>query len=74
MINLANDPAYKSVMDSLKTHIDARIADARKNLKDWVDNLRNNVFIKFKLQQVIFTISMVRESGKDQQTNKKYLF
>ena len=30
MINLANDPAYKSVMDSLKTHIDARIADARK--------------------------------------------
>ena len=30
MINLANDPAYKSVIDSLKTHIDARIADARK--------------------------------------------
>ena len=30
MINLANNPAYKSVIDSLKTHIDARIADARK--------------------------------------------
>ena len=30
MINLANHPTYKSVIDSLKTHIDARIADARK--------------------------------------------
>lgn len=33
MINLVNDPFYNSVLDSLKTQIDLRIAAARKKPK-----------------------------------------
>ena len=35
MVNLVNDLSYNSTLDSLKKHIDLRIANARKKPKVW---------------------------------------
>ena len=48
MNNLINNSNYINIIDSLKTHIDLRIADARTKPAGLEDNSKKNDFVKYQ--------------------------